>query len=143
MSPGSRRRAVRAVGHFPGAHGSHSASVTGAAWARFRLAALMAAPQSLPHPSRRRLLKATGLAALLAGCGAPPATAPAVRNPALRLIGETRLPHRLRFEGTTVGGLSGLDYDPARDLWYAVSDDRSAPHFYTLRLPITAGQVGP
>lgn len=97
------------------------------------------------HPfclSRRRLLAATGLAAL-AGCSAAPPAAPAIRNPALRLIGETRLPHRLRFQDTVVGGLSGLDYDAARDLWYAISDERSAPRFYTLRLPISSTQVGP
>lgn len=93
--------------------------------------------------SRRRLLAATGLGAMLAGCGAAPAAPTASRNPALRLIGETRLPHRLRFQDTTVGGLSGLDYDPARDLWYAISDDRTAPRFYTLRLPVTAEGIGP
>lgn len=92
--------------------------------------------------SRRRLLAATGLAAL-AGCSAAPGAGPAARNPALRLIGETRLPHRLRFQDTTVGGLSGLDYDPARNLWYAISDERSAPRFYTLRLPVTAAGIGP
>ena len=97
---------------------------------------------SPPTLSRRRLLAATGMAAL-AGCGAAPAASPAARNPALRLIGETRLPHRLRFQGSTVGGLSGLDYDPARDLWFAISDARNTPHFYTLRLPVTPTQIGP
>ncbi len=59
----------------------------------------------------------------------------------LRLIGETTLPHRLTFNGTTVGGLSGLDFDPARELWYALSDDRSdlqPARFYTLRLNLGA-----
>jgi hypothetical protein len=31
------------------------------------------------------------------------------------------LPHRLLFKGTTVGGLSGLDFNPATGLWYALS----------------------
>ncbi|KQP49796.1 esterase-like activity of phytase family protein [Pseudorhodoferax sp. Leaf274] len=106
----------------------------------------MPTPHTPLRLSRRRLLAATSLGAALAGCSAgpaAPAAAPAARNPALRLIGETRLPHRMRFQDTTVGGLSGLDYDPARDLWYAVSDERTAPRFYTLRLPVTADRVGP
>ena len=55
----------------------------------------------------------------------------------LRLIGEQRLDHRLAFAGTTVGGLSGIDYDPTSDLYFLISDDRSVfspTRFYTARL---------
>ena len=67
-------------------------------------------------------------------------------NPRMRLIGEERLPYAHSFKGTTVGGISGLDYDPSADLWYALSDDGSSispARFYTLRLPITASSLGP
>jgi hypothetical protein len=55
----------------------------------------------------------------------------------LRLIGEQRLVHRMAYQGTTVGGLSGIDYDRAKDSWVIVSDDRSAlqpARFYDARL---------
>jgi len=39
-----------------------------------------------------------------------------------------------------VGGLSGLVYDRRQDLYYAVSDDRRSPRFYTLALAL--GQTG-
>ncbi|WP_228893203.1 esterase-like activity of phytase family protein [Pseudoduganella aquatica] len=55
----------------------------------------------------------------------------------LRLIGEQRIPHRLDFQGTVVGGLSGVDYDPASGAWLLASDDRSAlspARFYSARL---------
>jgi len=88
------------------------------------------------------LLAAFATAAALPGCaGAPRAAA---SNSRLRLIGEARLPYAYPFKGTTVGGISGLDYDPTADLWYALSDDGSSinpARFYTLRLPITAGSL--
>lgn len=99
---------------------------------------------NLPNAvSRRRLLTGTACVALLAACGEPRRAAfqATAGMPGLRLIGETTLPHRLNFKGTTVGGLSGLDYDAAQDLWVAISDDRSdlqPARFYTLRLAITA-----
>ncbi|MBE9013380.1 esterase-like activity of phytase family protein [Pseudanabaenaceae cyanobacterium LEGE 13415] len=43
------------------------------------------------------------------------------------------------FKNTTVGGLSGITYDRKRDLYYAISDDRSdrdPARFYTLKLQI-------
>jgi hypothetical protein len=51
------------------------------------------------------------------------------------------LPHRVQFKGTTVGGLSGLDYDAVNDVWYALSDDGSdinPARFYTLRIRISS-----
>jgi hypothetical protein len=57
----------------------------------------------------------------------------------LRLLGQQSFTHKLQFGGTTVGGLSGIDYDPQGDLYYLISDDRSnfsANRFYTARLAI-------
>lgn len=91
--------------------------------------------------TRRQLLCGTAAAALVA-CA--PVRSPTPAGP-LRLIGEATLAHRLSFKGTTVGGLSGLDFNPATGLWYALSDDRSdlAPaRFYTLRLPLDAQRLG-
>ncbi|WP_088891368.1 esterase-like activity of phytase family protein [Leptolyngbya ohadii] len=56
----------------------------------------------------------------------------------LEYLGEYQLP-KGEFEGTTVGGVSGIAYDRQQDRFYAVSDDRSerAPaRFYTLKLDI-------
>lgn len=70
---------------------------------------------------------------------------PTSGGPRLRLIGHTTLAHKLPFKGTTVGGLSGIDYDRERGVYYTISDDRSdinPARFYTLKLPITADSVG-
>jgi hypothetical protein len=59
----------------------------------------------------------------------------------LRFIGEQRLPWCMPFMGTTVGGLSGIDYDPASGNWIMVSDDRSEinpARYYTARLDYDA-----
>ncbi len=40
-------------------------------------------------------------------------------------MSETTLPHAMQFNGTTVGGLSGVDYDPRTGKWVLISDDRS------------------
>ncbi|WP_156924278.1 esterase-like activity of phytase family protein [Derxia gummosa] len=64
----------------------------------------------------------------------PPADIAAL--PELRFLGEFDLPSGL-VDGMPVGGLSGIDYDAARDRWVLVSDDRSkrAPaRFLTARI---------
>lgn len=89
--------------------------------------------------SRRTFLGA-GLAALAGNAAAQAAPA------RLRLIGEQRLPHRLAFQGTTVGGLSGIDYDPATGLYDLLSDDRSdlqPARLYRARMPLTAQALAP
>lgn len=43
----------------------------------------------------------------------------------LRFIGEVDIPNLTVVGGTLVGGLSGIDYDPLRDAWIIISDDRS------------------
>ncbi|MFC5827505.1 esterase-like activity of phytase family protein [Nonomuraea insulae] len=71
---------------------------------------------------------------------APPAVAER-REPVriTRFLGEQRIPYMERFEGTAVGGLSGIDRDPRTGTWYFVSDDRrryNPARFYTGRLGI-------
>jgi hypothetical protein len=56
-------------------------------------------------------------------------------------VGEQQLATRTTFEGTEVGGLSGITYDPEKNLYYAISDDRAErgfARFYTLDLEIDA-----
>lgn len=48
------------------------------------------------------------------------------------------------FADTEVGGLSGITYDPARDVYYALSDDRSEidpSRFYTVDIEVVNGQL--
>ncbi|GAA0507836.1 3-phytase [Saccharopolyspora subtropica] len=76
--------------------------------------------------------------ALLAGAAPPAAATPGE----VRLVGETTLPHALQFDGTTVGGLSGIDYHPRTGEWLLISDDPSdhqPARSYTAR--IDGGQV--
>lgn len=98
------------------------------------------------YPTRRRLLFAGAAAALSAGCAQPlraPRAAMA-HGARLRLLGEATLPHRQAFQGTAVGGLSGLDLDPVSGRWFAICDDRSdlqPARFYILKLDVTAAGV--
>lgn len=59
----------------------------------------------------------------------------------LRLIGETEMENGFSFKGTTVGGLSSIDYDRRRGVYYMICDDRSAinpARFYTAKIFFTA-----
>jgi hypothetical protein len=81
----------------------------------------------------------------LTGCNLPQVKAEdrLFLNLALDYLGEYRLP-KMQFEGTPVGGLSGIAYDRQRDRFYAISDDRSrlAPaRFYTLKLVLGSSQT--
>ena len=101
----------------------------------------MTKPQSCTFFNRRQFLAGSG-AAVLTDCAWSQATTPV---PRLRLIGETRLPHKLQYQNSTVGGLSGIDFDAASGLLYLLSDDggsQSPPRFYTARLAMTADKLG-
>ncbi|MYM83424.1 esterase-like activity of phytase family protein [Duganella sp. FT50W] len=67
---------------------------------------------------------ATLAALAFSGC-APLAPRHADTVSQLRFIGEQRLPWHQHYQGTLVGGLSGIDYDAANDEWVMISDDRS------------------
>lgn len=77
---------------------------------------------------------------LVSGCSLPQVSAEdRIFLPlSLELLGEYRLP-TTTVEGTTVGGLSALNYDRQNNCFYALSDDRSrtAPaRFYTLEIDL-------
>ena len=84
---------------------------------------------------------------LLAGCAVSPSvpgTPAQASGYSLRLIGEAVLPHRMDVYGTVFGGISGIDYDEARDQYYLLSDDRSdfnAARFYTAKIAITHNEL--
>jgi myo-inositol-hexaphosphate 3-phosphohydrolase/Ca2+-binding RTX toxin-like protein len=61
------------------------------------------------------------------------------------LLGETNIETGFTFEDTEVGGLSGLVYDAANDVYYAISDDRGSENsnarFYTLEIDLSDGSL--
>lgn len=55
----------------------------------------------------------------------------------LRFLGIHTLSNPIQFMGTTVGGLSGIDYDASNQVYYLISDDRSAlnpARYYTAKI---------
>jgi hypothetical protein len=60
----------------------------------------------------------------------------------LKFLGATIIPNDAQVDGTLVGGLSGLDFNPAVGQWAIISDDKSdkAPaRFYWARINLSAG----
>src|SRR5258706_15797769 len=60
----------------------------------------------------------------------------------LRFLGATDVANDAQVDGTLVGGLSGIDYDPVSKEWAIISDDKSdhAPaRFYLARIALDAG----
>ncbi|HAA30097.1 MAG TPA: endonuclease/exonuclease/phosphatase [Cyanobacteria bacterium UBA8553] len=62
----------------------------------------------------------------------------------VEFIGEVTFPTGLTFEGTQVGGLSGIAYDRFNNVFYSISDDRSQfnpARFYTLSINLSDGRL--
>ncbi|MEG4997467.1 esterase-like activity of phytase family protein [Microcoleus sp. B4-D4] len=97
-----------------------------------------------------RLFSLTLILLTICTACAPPAVAKDRSFPemSLEFLGEYQLP-KMNFEGTPVGGLSGITYDPKgisgvtskAYRFYALSDDKSEngeARFYSLRLDLTS-----
>jgi len=59
-------------------------------------------------------------------------------------LGEVTFPTSLTFENTQVGGLSGIAYDAANDIYYSIADDRSQfnpARFYSLSIDLSDGEL--
>ncbi|WKG01500.1 esterase-like activity of phytase family protein [Mycolicibacterium sp. HK-90] len=82
---------------------------------------------------------------LLAGALALAACAPVEATPGLGYLGQRQVAFGAQFGGTEIGGLSGISYDAAADLYYVISDDRSAKNparFYTARISLSDNGIG-
>ena len=72
----------------------------------------------------------------------PQTTVPALRRSSFSASRSSR--PGAQFEGTEIGGLSGMAYDADRDVFYALSDDQGQidpVRFYTLRLDLADGSL--
>lgn len=57
----------------------------------------------------------------------------------IRLLDVYEIPHNFLYDSTTVGGLSGIEYDAVNDCYYMICDDRSAinpSRYYTASIKI-------
>ena len=62
------------------------------------------------------------------------------------LIGTVNIPTGTQFEDTDIGGLSSITYDPARNVYYVISDDQGTidpVRYYTLSIDVSDGQLNP
>ncbi|MGA1623899.1 MAG: esterase-like activity of phytase family protein, partial [Synechocystis sp.] len=59
----------------------------------------------------------------------------------LEFLAKSTLPDQMLVD-LPVGGLSGIVYDRRQDVYYAVSDDRRSPRFYTLEIPLDQTESG-
>lgn len=72
----------------------------------------------------RPMLPLTALLAVLLVAGIAAADSD-VTIGSLRFLGAAVVPNDAEVDGTLVGGLSGIDYDPASQEWAIISDDKS------------------
>ena len=79
---------------------------------------LLAGCKTSPEPAQAPISPSPNTPGAVA-CHAP-------GSPALQLLGEQRWPLDTHWAGVPIGGLSSIDYNPADDSYYLVSDDRSA-----------------
>lgn len=65
------------------------------------------------------------IALLLFGCSTIKKLNESKQPLSLQLVDVYTIPHDFNFKETTVGGLSGIDYDATSNSFYTISDDRS------------------
>lgn len=90
------------------------------------------------YPKRfyRTLLMAT--AVFISSCATvKKVTQPTAEINHIKLLGQYEIPYNFQYKNTTVGGLSGIDYNVKNDTYYLISDDRSDKNparFYTAKI---------
>lgn len=87
--------------------------------------------------------RAVSLAAMALAIGCFGGAAKAAPPFELDFLGQEIFATGTMFGGTTVGGLSGIDYDAATNSYIIISDDRSsAARFYGATIAIADGVLG-
>lgn len=92
----------------------------------------------------RKFLILVVLQAILLSCSNLKQTAENKPTPSLKFISSLEIPFNQTFQDTKVGGLSGIDYDAKNDLYYLISDDRSAfndSRFYTAKIRLVENKL--
>lgn len=62
----------------------------------------------------------------------------------LKFLSAYVFPYNFQFQNTTVGGLSGIDYNPDKKEYYFISDDRSQKNpvrFYTAQISVNNNKI--
>ena len=62
----------------------------------------------------------------------------------LKFLSSYVIPYNYQYDHTTVGGLSGIDYNPVKNEYYCISDDRSdknAARFYTMGITLNDNKI--
>ncbi|MGO4647112.1 esterase-like activity of phytase family protein [Nocardia sp. 2YAB30] len=96
--------------------------------------------------NRRILVASCALAFVSTSAVTVPEAAADPAAASVRLLGEQVIEHDLNFAGTTVGGLSGIDYQERTGEYVLISDDGSEKNparFYTARFEVGEHGVGP
>lgn len=91
---------------------------------------------------QRALLLFSLLAPAMAGLGSQASAEEQKGGISLEFLSEAMVPAGLRFENTCTGGLSAIEYDAARDRYFALSDSSNSARFYTLSIGIAADAAG-
>ncbi|MFE3868878.1 esterase-like activity of phytase family protein [Flavobacterium sp. LS2P90] len=64
--------------------------------------------------------------------------------PKLKLVSSIEIPFDKTFQDTKIGGLSGIDYDKKKDIYYLICDDRSVfndSRFYTAKIRLVEDKL--
>ncbi|CAM4300106.1 hypothetical protein MB901379_03219 [Mycobacterium basiliense] len=89
----------------------------------------------------RRLLATLLVGSVVFGCASPHPARPADSPRALlSYLGQAQIPFGATVDGVVIGGLSGISYDAGREVYYAISDDRSEEgpvRFFSVRLSLS------
>lgn len=62
----------------------------------------------------------------------------------LKFLSQYVVPFNKEYDNTTIGGLSGIDYNPGKNEYYLISDDRSDKNpsrFYTVQILINQNKI--
>lgn len=76
---------------------------------------------------------------VLMGCTGPRRATTNPESHQLKFLNEYVIPFGLKFENTTIGGLSGIDYDSSSQLYASICDDRSdinPARYYTYQVQL-------
>ena len=92
----------------------------------------------------RKLLFLAVFPTFLFSCSNLKQTAENKATPSLKLISSIEIPFDEMFQNTKVGGLSGIDYDAKKDIYYLICDDRSVfndSRFYTAKISLSEDKI--